>query len=51
MKKNNNLGEVIEKNISLLDSVCEKITSVMHQNSKDVWVIAHEWGNDKFYNL
>ena len=50
MRKNNNTGEVIEKNISLLDSVCEKITSVMHQNSKDVWVIAHEWGNDKFYS-
>ncbi|MCD4791640.1 MAG: gliding motility-associated C-terminal domain-containing protein [Bacteroidales bacterium] len=49
IKKNNCMGEIIEKNTLILDSVCEKITAVRHQNGKDIWVITHEWGSDAYY--
>ncbi len=43
-------GEVIYKNISLLDSTLEKITAIKHSNNKDYWIIAHEYGNNKYYS-
>ncbi len=51
IKKNNNKGEVILKNIHLLDSATEKITAIKHQNGKDIWIIAHEWGNNRYYTF
>ncbi|MGX7666044.1 T9SS type B sorting domain-containing protein [Flavobacterium pedocola] len=33
----------------LIPVTCEKITAVKHANGIDTWVIAHEWGNNKFY--
>jgi len=43
-------GDVIpsEKNKLLLSASCEKVTAVLHANKVDIWIIAHEWGNDKF---
>ena len=50
IKENNGKGRIIEKNIHLLDSVCEKITAVKHSNNKDYWIITHEWGNNAYYS-
>ncbi len=50
INKNSGKGEIIEKNIHLLDSSTEKITSVKHQNNTDYWIITHEWGNDAYYS-
>ncbi len=49
MNKDEGKGKIITKNILLLDSVTEKITAIKHQNKKDIWLISHEWGNNKFY--
>lgn len=49
INRNSGLGEIVTKNILLLDSVPEKVTSVLHQNNKDIWIISHEWGSDAFY--
>jgi gliding motility-associated-like protein len=49
MELNNNLGAVTNKNVNLLDSVCEKITAIPHSNGVDFWLLAHEWGNDLYY--
>jgi hypothetical protein len=45
---NNGEGAVIEKNIILKTPICEKLTAVYHANGKDVWVAAHEFGNNSF---
>jgi hypothetical protein len=46
------LGGVIrnQKNILLLDSVCEKLTAVRHSNGVDYWVIVHKFRSDAFYS-
>ena len=49
INKNNGNGSVIQKNIHLRDSVCEKITAVKHQNNKDFWIITHDWGSNAYY--
>lgn len=48
----NGLGGVIktEKNILLLDNVCEKLTAVRHANGSDYWVIVHKFQSDAFYS-
>lgn len=45
------LGGVIktEKNILLLDNVCEKLTAVRHSNGIDYWVIVHKFQSNAFY--
>ncbi len=42
-------GEVTNKNDTLLELSTEKITAVLHENQKDIWVIAHGWLSDTFY--
>ncbi len=49
MNEDNGLGKIIQKNITLRDSVSEKLTAVFHANGRDVWIISHEWNTDKFY--
>ena len=49
ISQNEGNGLIIQKNVMLLDSSLEKITAVKHQNNKDYWIIAHEWGSDDFY--
>ncbi|MDX2305922.1 MAG: T9SS type A sorting domain-containing protein [Microscillaceae bacterium] len=49
LSQNGGLGAVILKNDSLCGPVSEKVTSVVHQNEKDVWVITHLWNSDAFY--
>lgn len=45
------LGGVIsgKKNLLLLDTVCEKLTAVKHQNGKDIWLITHKYHSQAFY--
>ena len=40
------LGEVIDKNIHLADSVYEKITAVQNCNRKNVWVAVRQFNSD-----
>jgi gliding motility-associated-like protein len=42
------LGDVVSKNNLLFRNTTEKVTGVHHANGKDIWVVAHEWGNNKF---
>ena len=48
MRLNGGLGDVAVKNVSLQSPVSEKITAVEHDNARDIWVIAHDWGNADF---
>jgi len=48
INNDNSNGSIITKNILLLDSTLEKITAVKHNNNKDFWIIAHEYGNAKY---
>jgi len=50
MKKNNNKGAVILKNQKLIAGATEKLTAVLHQNGKDVWVIAQKLNPNLFYS-
>lgn len=59
--ENNNIGirysvvdfnptpEVIQKNVLLLDTATEKLVATLHCNNQDFWVVAHGWGDNKFY--
>lgn len=48
MNANLGMGEVTRKNIELRNHVAEKLTAVQHKNGKDIWVVAHDWGNDAY---
>ncbi len=50
MKLNNGNGKVVLKKQKLLNKVCEKLAAVRQANGSDVWILVHEWGNDKFYS-
>lgn len=45
------LGDVMAsaKNISLADTVAEKITATRHSNGIDYWIIVHKYLSDAFY--
>lgn len=51
MGLNNGFGDVIEerKNQFLLTNLTGKLTAVPHSNSRDFWLIIHEYGTDVFY--
>lgn len=49
MKKNGGLGEVVKKNVPLLNSATEKVAGVRHENGCGIWIITHELGGRKFY--
>lgn len=48
MEMNNGEGGVKEKNVQLISPVTEKVTAVRHRNNKDVWILTHDWNNNKF---
>lgn len=48
MSKQNELGEVIQKNTELLTPCTEKVTAVKHRNNKDFWIITHAWNSNNF---
>jgi hypothetical protein len=47
----NGLGDVDKgrKNIKLLDTVAEKLTTIRHSNGTDYWIITHKYFSDAFY--
>jgi hypothetical protein len=45
---NGGKGKVIKKNILLYSSSAEKLTSVYHQNNRDLWVIGHTYIDNIF---
>lgn len=45
----NGLGSVVTKNILLQTPVCEKLTATHHENGRDIWVLSHGFGTDKFF--
>ena len=49
MKRQNGLGEVVQKNVFLLQPVAEKLTAVLHCNNRDVWVIGRAWNSTNYY--
>lgn len=49
LNRNSGLGAVTMKNVFLQNPVCEKLTATKHANGKDIWVLAHGFGNDLFY--
>jgi gliding motility-associated-like protein len=55
MKLRNGLGEVVagQRNIPLLggSEVGYKLTAILHCNKKDIWVIGHLTGSDKYFSL
>lgn len=51
MSKKQGEGEVIRKNIRLLDSAGEKLTVTYHCNGKDWWVVSHSWKKNIFYSF
>ena len=46
----NGLGDVIsgQANITLNNNVTERVTAVRHANGRDIWLLAHEIGNNNF---
>ncbi|MBT29423.1 MAG: hypothetical protein CMO01_07140 [Thalassobius sp.] len=42
------LGDVTIKNYLLSTPVTEKITAVKHRDNQSIWVLSHEWQNDRF---
>ncbi|WP_442845084.1 T9SS type B sorting domain-containing protein [Leeuwenhoekiella sp. H156] len=45
---NGGLGAITQKNIELDNQTSEKLNAVLHANGKDVWVLAHDYGNNAF---
>ncbi len=50
IKHNNGLGEVITKNVWLLDSCTEKLAASRHSNGKDFWITIHTEKGENFYS-
>jgi PKD repeat protein len=42
-------GDIITKNIPLLDSATEKLTAIRHANGCSFWVLCHGWDDSTFY--
>jgi len=50
LKKDNGLGDIISKNILLLDNVYEKVSAVKKVNCPGYWVVAKKWDSDEYYS-
>ena len=49
MNLNGGLGDVTtQKNLQLEPMVSEKLTAVLHENGRDIWVLAHRWDSDAY---
>jgi hypothetical protein len=49
MRQDSGMGDVVVKNIQILEKASEHLTAVMHQNGHDYWVITHSNGGRTFY--
>lgn len=43
------LGDVTLKGEKLLDTVSNKITAVLHNNRRDIWLITHKYNTNNYY--
>lgn len=50
MKKDNGLGDIVTKNILLLDQVYEKVSALRKRNCPDYWVVTKKWNSDQYYS-
>jgi gliding motility-associated-like protein len=50
MKKDNGSGDVITKNVLLLDNVYEKVSAVKKVNCPEYWVVTKKWDSDEYYS-
>jgi predicted flavoprotein YhiN len=51
MDLQNGDGQIETKNIKLINTpITEKVTSCLHSNGEDYWVITHTSGNTNFYS-
>ena len=50
MEKHNGLGDIVTKNILLLDNVYEKVSAVKKVNCPEYWVVAKKWDSDEYYS-
>ena len=41
-------GDVIEKNVPLLERGSEKLTATRHCDGRDYWMVTQEWGTNRF---
>lgn len=48
MAANGGMGRVTQKNILIQTPVSEKLNAALHANNRDVWILTHGWGSDKF---
>lgn len=49
MRLNNELGDVVLKNVPLVPMVTEKLTATRHANGRDAWVVVHTWNTATYY--
>lgn len=49
IRGDNGMGEVLQKNVSLLDNTYERIAAVRHCNNQDIWVLIRKWESDQYY--
>lgn len=50
MKKDNGLGDVVAKNVLLLNNVYEKVSAVKKVNCPEYWVVTKKWDSDEYYS-
>ncbi len=43
------MGDVVEKNVPLLDSTTEQLTATRHCNGRDYWVVVHRYRSSDFH--
>lgn len=48
IEADNGLGAIIEKNVLLHTPTSEAISVTRHNNGEDIWVVAHNYGNNIF---
>ena len=50
MNLNGGFGDILisSKNTLVVDHTADKVTAILHQNGKDIWVITHRFDSDEF---
>lgn len=56
IKGNFGIGEVIKKNVIIIDSVITPLAAIKHSNNKDIWLVCHAGGGyyaptNRFYSF
>lgn len=51
MKQDGGLGEVVEKNIKLVDQTSEKITAVKVNGKSAYWIVTHSSNSNSYYSF